>query len=405
MNISRFISQGLLKNKKGTFAYTVTGIATASIAIGLMVLIISYGILKGFNSEIRNKIFSLSGHLQVVKNSTQYSLEDVPLSIHSDLMKNKNDLITVDKIYPIIRKPSIMKTDEGVQGVLLKGVDSSYLNTVFVNNVVEGKMLNFNDSSFSREVVVSKMLANKMRIGVDEEFLLYFIQNPPKYRKMVVSGIYETGMEELDERFVICDYKMIQGINRWNDTIVGGYEIVVKNFEELEKAQMEVFDKMDYDLSLSSVKNKYAQIFDWFNLLSNNVTLLMFIIFVIVCINVSTSFIIIILEKVKFIGTLKALGANNQQIRNIFLSNGFKMIFKGLVIGNVIGVLFSLIQYYFKIVPLDAQNYYVDYVPILFDMEKIIYVNVMVLVVSFISLILPTFIVSTISPIKSIRME
>lgn len=405
MNISRFISQGLLKNKKGTFAFTVTRIATASIAIGLMVLIISYGVLKGFNTEIQNKIFTLSGHLQVIKNSTQYSLEDIPLTINTELYKNKSNLESVDEMYPIIRKPSIMKTDEGVQGVLLKGVDTSYLSTPFTGNLVEGEMLTFNDSSFSRDVVISRMLSNKMLINIGDNFLLYFIQNPPKFRKMKVSGIYETGMEELDERFVICDYKMIQGINRWGDTLVGGYEIIVKNFDELDAAQYEVFDAMDYDLSLSSVKNKYAQIFDWFQLLNNNVTMLMVIIFIIVCINVSTSFIIIILEKMKFIGTLKALGATNAQIRKIFFSNGFKMIFKGLIIGNIIGVGLSLFQYYTELIPLDAENYYVDHVPILFDLSKIVFVNVILLFVSIASLLLPTLIVSTISPIKSIRME
>ena len=176
MNVSVFISQGLLKNKKGTFAFTVKRIATASIAIGLMVLIVSFGILKGFNNEIQNKIFSVAGHLQIIKNTTQFSLEDTPLSTNITINKEKKELNSITHFYPVLRKPSIMKTDEGVQGVLVKGVDSSFFNTNFNKNIISGS-LTFNDSSFSREVIISKMLADKMRVNIGDDFLFYFIQN------------------------------------------------------------------------------------------------------------------------------------------------------------------------------------------------------------------------------------
>jgi len=370
-----------------------------------MVLIVSYGVLKGFNTEIQNKIFSLSGHLQIIKNTTKYSLDDSPLSLNTDVFKSKDKLTSVKNFYPIVRKPSIMKTDEGVQGVLLKGVDSSFFNTSFTKNLKEGNLITFNDSSFSRQTLISRMLADKLRLEIGDDFMLYFIQNPPKYRRMNVSGIYETGMEELDQRFVICDYKMLQGVNKWEDTLVGAYELIVKDFDNLDKSIFQVFDAMDYDLSLSSVKDRFAQIFDWFNLLNNNVTMLMFIIFIIVLINVSTSFVIIILEKIKFIGTLKALGATNSQIRNVFLSNGIKMIFKGLLFGNLLGIGFSVLQFYTHIIPLDAANYYVEYVPILLDYGSIVYVNVVLLLVSIVSLFIPVVVISKISPIRSIRME
>jgi lipoprotein-releasing system permease protein len=405
LNISGFIAKGLFKNEKGTFAFTVTRIATWSIAIGLAILIISYAILKGFNHEIQEKIFSVAGHLQVVKTAKQYSFEDNPMSIHADIYEKSKEISVITHIYPFIRKPSIMKTSEGVQGVLIKGINQQFLATPFTKTLLNGSMPIFNDTTFSRDVVISKMLADKMRVDVGDEFLFYFIQNPPKFRKMVVSGIYQTGMEELDQRFVFCDYKMIQGINQWDDTLVGGFDILLHDFSQIDDHQFIVFDAMDYNLSLSSIKDRYAQIFDWFKLLQNNVTLLMVIIFGIVCINVSTSFIIIILEKIRFIGTLKALGATNSQIRKIFFLNGAKVVAKGLLIGNMVGIGICVLQYYTHIIPLDAQNYYVSFVPILFDVSNFIFVNIVLLIVSAMSLALPTFIISNISPIKSIRME
>ena len=271
--------------------------------------------------------------------------------------------------------------------------------------IIKGEMLLHNDTSFSKQVVLSKMLSDKMRVDVGDDFLFYFIQNPPKFRKVVVSGIYETGLEELDSRFVLCDLELIQGVNKWDDTLVGGYEIFVNDFDKLDEASFEVFDAMDYKLSLTSVKDKFVQIFDWFKLLNQNVQMLMFFIFFIVCINVATSFIIIILDKVKFIGTLKALGATNKQIRGVFLWNGVKIMIYGVVIGNVSGILLCVIQYYFHIIPLDATSYYVSYVPISLDFDRIIFVNFTLCLVISISLLFPVWIISRISPIRSIKME
>ena len=404
LNLSLYISNRLLKSKKGSFTSTVTKIAIGSIAIGLVILIVSYSVLKGFNTEIQKKIFSFSGHLQINKTSTQNSLEDPPLTVNTLLYSKKDSIASIKKLQTYIRKPSIMKTDEGVQGVVLKGLDSGYYKEAIDRTLIEGKMLTFNDSSFSKEVIISKTLSKKMRVGVGDDFLFYFIQNPPKFRKVKVSGIYETGLEELDQRFIVCDLKLIQGVNKWDDTLVGGYEIFVNDFEKLDESAMQIFDVMDYKLSITSVKDQFAQIFDWFKLLNQNVNMLMFFIFFIVGVNVATSFIIIILDKIRFIGTLKALGASNEQVRSIFLWNGFKILIYGTIIGNVVGVVLCAVQSYFHIIPLDAANYYISYIPMQIDVTQIISVNIMLVFIILPSLLLPVIIISKISPIRSIKM-
>lgn len=405
LNLSLYISGKLLKSKKGSFTSTVTKIAIGSIAIGLVILIVSYGVLKGFNSEIKNKIFSLSGHLQINRTSTQNTLEDTPLTINTLLYKKQDSISSIKALQSYIRKPCIMKTKEGVQGVVLKGLSQDYYKSAINKNIIKGKMFVHNDTTFSKEVVLSKKLSDKMRVDVGESFLFYFIQNPPKFRKVVVSGIYETGLEELDSRFVLCDLKLIQGINKWDDTLVGGYEIFVNNFDKLDESSLQIYNEMDYKLSLTSVKDKFAQIFDWFKLLNQNVQMLMFFIFFIVCINVATSFIIIILDKVKFIGTLKALGATNRQIRSVFLWNGIKIMIYGVLIGNVVGITLCVIQDQFHLIPLDAANYYISYVPISLNFEKIFFVNITLCFVIAISLLFPVWIISRVSPIRSIRMK
>ena len=244
-----------------------------------------------------------------------------------------------------------------------------------------------------------------MRLKVGDKALFYFVQYPPRYRKLNVVGIYSSGLEEFDEQYVFGDIQVIQKLNGWEDTLVGGYEVNVTNFADLENSAQVIYDEMDYNLSLVKITDIYYQLFDWFKLLETNISMLLIIIIIVVCVNLLSSFTIIILEKTNAIGTLKALGAKDQLIQRIFLLNGLKMLYKGLFYGNVLGFFICFMQQKFLLIPLDAENYYMSFVPIKIELEPILYVNLIIALFVLFALTIPTFYISKIKPIKSIKFD
>jgi lipoprotein-releasing system permease protein len=405
VNISRYISKKITASASESFTSSVTKIAIISIAIGLAIMIVSFAILEGFRNEIQDKIFSFGSHLQISKYDTNNSFEGLPISTNTGIDTRKNTIPEIAHIQPFARKTAIIKTDTDVLGVVLKGIDRQYDLDAMKSNLVAGRLLHFADSGASDEIMVSKKIADQLRLKVGQEALFFFVQNPPRVRKLKVVGIYNTGLDEFDNVYVIGDMAHIRQLNGWSDTLVGGYEITLKDFRQINPVAEKVFEHMHYDLQLQKITDEYAQLFDWLKLLKRNVIIFLVLIVFVATFNMVSTVFIMIMERTNMIGVLKALGATNFQIRKVFFYSGAKLTFKGLLWGNVIGIGFCALQGYFKFIPLDPENYYMDTVPIHWNWMIILILNVVTFLLTLLSILLPTALISRIKPVKAIKFD
>ena len=350
-------------------------------------------------------MISFGGHLEVTKFDLNQSFEEEPISRYSKLERNykKYDFITHVQTYA--HKAGLMKANDEVLGILLKGVTPDFDMARFKPNMKAGKFIQFNDSTDSKDVVVSSLIASKLNLKIGDDAIVFFIQNPVRFRRLTVTGIYETGMEDFDEKIVLCDLKLIQKINNWPDSLVGGFEVFVDNFKNINQYQRKLYDIVDYDHYVEKINDKYAEIFDWLSLLNRNVVIFLSLTLFVACFNMVSILLILIMERTNMIGTLKAFGAPNKLIRRIFIYNGMLLIAKGLLIGNIIGIGFGLLQEKFKLFHLDAKTYYMAYVPIHWDWQIIVLLNLLTFAVVSLVLVIPTLVISRMNPLKSIRFD
>ncbi len=409
MNLPYYISKRLKANGN-SFSATVHKIALASITIGLAIMLISVMILGGFTSTIENKIFSFAGHFQVVKFTLNNSLEESPFISENDFFTHPENYPFVSHIQEFGHKASLLKSDQEIAGVLLKGVGPSFDSATFMPNIAEGRFIHFPDSGYSREVIVSKNMARLMRIKLHDNVLLNFMDfstTPPslRTRRLQVVGLYDTGLEDFDERIVIGDIDLIRRLNNWEPNLVGGYEVFLKDYGEVDYAERWLYDNLDFDLYAQKVSNKYAQFFDWMRLIAKNEVIFLVIITFVACFNMASVLLIMIMERTQMIGMLKALGAGSKLVRQVFVYRGMRLIAKGMLLGNILGLGLAFIQDKFKVIPLNPQNYYMEYVPIQWDWMWVIVLNVLTFLIISAVLLLPTMIISRISPIKAIRFD
>lgn len=405
MNLSYFIAKRISGVKVDSFSGTIYKIAVASIGIGLAVMIISFQILQGFQETIQEKIISFGGHMQVTKFTLSQSFEEDPLSKNVEFFKDYEDYKFIEHIQEYAHKAGLLKANNEVLGIVLKGIAPSYDTSRFDRNIVEGRFLHPNDSTASNEILISKNIASKLNLHLHDNTLMYFIQNPIRVRKLNICGIYETGLEDFDERIVIGDLKLVQKINDWPDSLIGGFEVYVDDFRKINQYEKKLSDLVNYDHYVEKISDKYMEIFDWLALLNRNVVIFLTLTLAVASFNMISILLILIMERTQMIGTLKALGAKNKQIRKIFVYNGMIMIAKGLILGNLIGIGFGLLQSNFQILTLSPENYYMKYVPIYWNIEVIVGLNILIFLVVSLVLMLPTAIISRISPIKSMRFN
>ncbi len=406
MNLSYFIANRITKNKEKNFSVTVHKIAVASISVGLAVMIVSFLILRGFQNTVRDKIYSFSSHIQITKYTMDNSFEESPISLKTDLYRNTERFPYVDHVQEYSHKAGLVKTEDEVTGVVIKGVTKRFDQSRFSPNLIEGRFINFSDSNYAREVVVSKSIANKLDIELEDDIIIHFFQNPPRYRKLKVVGFYETNLAEYyDDKFIIGDMRMIQRLNNWPDSLAGGLEVFVRDINQLDLVEEALNQDIPYDLYVEKVSDKYVQVFDWLFLISRQVNIFLGIILFVVCVNMISIILILIMERTQMIGLLKALGSSNKLIQRIFSFNGIQLVFRGLLIGNLLGLGVCAIQYYFKLFKLNPADYYMSYVPIGWNWEVIIGLNLLTLVVVSIIIIIPTFFIIRINPIKNIKFD
>jgi len=410
LNLPYFISKKISKAENKSFSATINKIAVASIALGLATMLVSFLILGGFRSVITNKIFTFSGHIQVTKYSLDNSLQEEPISTSNPLIQNPSRFGFIDHVQVFGHTAGLLQTDSEVYGAFIKGIGSDYDSIRFKENLEEGDFIRFSgeeenaSAGYSTDILISRNIANTLQLQVGDGVRILFI-DPYRVRKLNVRGIYNTGIEEFDEQVIIGDLGLVQRINQWPDTLVGGVEIYLNDHQMMSQAGNVLQNELDYDLFVEKISDKYVQMFEWLALINNNVVIFLALILFVACFNIVSILLILIMERTQMIGVLKAVGATNGQIRKIFTYNGILLIVRGMVIGNLIGLGFGLLQYFLKVIPLDPENYYMDYVPIYWDVTAILALNLLTFVVVALVLNIPTAIILRINPIKAIRFD
>jgi lipoprotein-releasing system permease protein len=402
MNFPYFISQRIQNTKTSSFSGTVTKIGVGSIAVGLAVMILAFAVLFGFKEAINQKIFSLAGHITVAKFSANKSYEEYPITKQTDLFRNYKNIPEIVHLQTVIQKAGILKTRQDILGVVMKGISKDFDFERFQPNIIEGKQIEFSDSTYSKDILISKIIANKLQLKVGDSPIIYFLNATDRPRKLIIKGIYETSLEEFDKNLIIGDMALIQRINAWGADSVGSYEIYVKDFEQLDATAKVVQDKLQPDMKLEKITDTFMGLFDWLSMLDRNMVIFLTLILFVACFNMISILLVLMLERTPMIGVLKALGGNDWQIRKIFLWSGFQMIFKGLIYGNVLGIGICLLQKHYKIIPLDAANYYMNTVPISLNWWVILLLNLATISLVILVLIIPTFVITRIEPVKAI---
>lgn len=369
-------------------------------------MILAVAIVKGFKSEIREKVRSFSGDIQVTKLDLNSSYENSPFVIEAEKLRGITSQPGIDYVQAFATKPGIINTNEEVEGVVLKGVDKSYNWDYFKKTLLEGKVIDFSDSVKSgNQILISKYTADRLNLKVGDDFLMYFIENSLRKRKFVIAGIYSLGVEEVDKTFVIGDISLIRSLNNWNSSEVGGYELRVNDFDRLENTANRIDDMIGINLRSHTVKQYYPTIFEWLSLLDVNTQVILILMMAVAVINMISALLIMILERTNMIGILKALGSTNWNVRKIFLYNATYLIGFGLVLGNILGIglgSFQSLTHFFK---LDQASYYISFVPVQLEWQDIVLLNAGTLLISVVVLLVPSLLVTRISPLKAISFK
>ncbi|MDH4059060.1 MAG: ABC transporter permease [Cyclobacteriaceae bacterium] len=406
MNLSYFISKRISRGQQEGFSTTIHKIAIASIGIGLGAAIIAFLIMRGFQDTVKHKIYSFNGHLLVNKFTMNNSMEEPPMDINIDLYSNYKSFPGIRHIQEYAHKAGLIKTDDEVLGVVVKGVGRSYDTVSFAENIIEGRFIHLPDSGYANEVILSKTIAGKINANVDDQLIVHFFQNPPRFRRLKVVGIYETNLSEyFDGKVIISDIRMIARLNDWADSVAGGLEIFVTDINRIDEVGYALGETIDFDLNIQPVSNKYIQVFEWLHLLTRQVNILLVVILAVVCVNMISIILILVMERTQMIGLLKALGSGNKLIRSVFVYHGIHLVVKGLLLGNLIGLGFCFFQDRFKIITLNPQDYYMSFVPVSWHWEMVLLLNAITFAIVTIVLLLPTAIISRIDPIKAIRFD
>jgi len=362
--------------------------------------------MKGFQETVKEKIYSFSGHILITKFSMNNSTEQQPMDYKIDIYEHPEQFPFIRHIQEFATKIGVVKTEEDALGVLIKGVGKSFDMSSFKDNMVKGEFIHFQDSGYANQVVLSKTIAVKLQKDVGDEIIVHFFQNPPRFRRLKVVGIYETNLSEyFDSRVILTDIRLIQRLNDWPDSVAGGLEVFVKDPEQIDNAGIAIGEMMDFDLNIERVSDRFIQVFEWLELLSRQVNILLGIILFIVSVNMTSVLLILVMERTQMIGMLKALGASNGFIRSIFIYNGVNLILRGLVLGNILGLGLCFIQYRFKVIELNPTDYYMSFVPISWHWEIVVFLNLITLGLVTLILLLPTMAISRITPMKAIRFD
>ena len=387
-------------------------IATAGIAIGLAVMILSVCVVLGFQNEVKSKVMGFGSHINILNLNRTLSNDTYPIVVNDSLMKVVRGINGVKHAQRYVSKTGLLKTDDNFQGIALEGVGADFDTTFLASHLLEGRIPQFSDSTSSNRIVISKTIANDLGLKLGDKIYAYFIDNNIRARRFTVEGIYQTNLSQYDKYYVYTDIYTVQRLSSWEPDQASGVKIQVDDIEKLDSVYDRVFacvnhqsDRNGESYSALTITDINPQIFDWLGLLDLNVWVILVLMIGVAAFTMISGLLIIILERTNMIGILKALGGTNRAIRHIFLYFSSMIIIRAMVWGNVIGLGLIFLQLQFGLVRLNPESYYVEVVPLLVNPWLILLINAATLIISVLVLVLPSYLISRIHPAKSIRFE
>lgn len=412
MNLEYFIAKRLIRGKehKISISAPIIKIAIAAIAISVFMMLIAIATGVGLKHKIREKVAAFNGHIQIYNYDNNTSdVSVVPVSIEQDFYPEFTSIEGISHVQAVATKGGIIRTENTFEGFIAKGVGSDYNWEVFKEYLVKGELPDYS-GALNTEVMLSQLMTNRLQLKIGDSFSAFFPKEEdplkPNQRNFKLVGIYDSGFEEIDGMFVFIDIRHIQRMNKWEDTQVGNFEVFLNSFDDIDQKSREIYGKTLSTLDTQTVIGKYYKIFEWIGLFDFNIALIIGIMIIVGGINMITALLVLILERTQMIGILKALGTANWSIRKIFLYNATYLIAVGLFWGNLLGLGFIWIQQKYRLLKFpNPKEYYVEYIPVHIDFSTVLLLNLGVLILCLLMLLIPSYIITKINPVKAIRFE
>jgi len=413
LNFEYFLAKRLIKGAahKVSISAPIIKIAIAAIALGLVMMLITVATSAGLQLKIREKVAAFNGHIQISNYDNNASdVSVVPVSLNQEFYPDFKSVDGIAHVQAVASKGGIIRTENTFEGIIAKGVGSDYNWSAFEEYLVNGKLPDYS-GKLNNEVLMSRLMANRLHLKTGDSFFAFFLKDDnvdklPNQRKFTITGLYDSGFEEFDGLYIFTDIRHIQRMNQWNDDQVGNFEVFLDSFDDIDVKSKEIYGKTLSSLDTQTILDKYYKIFEWIGLFDFNTVLIISIVIIVSGFNMITALLVLILERTQMIGILKALGSANWSIRKVFLYNAAYLIGIGLLWGNTIGLGAIWIQDRFKVVKFpNPQEYYIDYIPVHINGLTILILNIGVLVLCLLMLLVPSFIITKITPVKAIKFE
>lgn len=423
VSVEQFIAKRITLSNKGknNISKPIVKIGITGIALGISVMILTVAIVLGFKQEIITKITGITSHITLSSMGLNSSNEPTPLRLPADTLKLLKELPFIKHVQPTALKNGIIKTKTENEGVLLKGVSSEFDFSFFGKYMIEGVLPVYTDTGVSRDILISKKLADRLNIKTGQKLLAYFLTSKKmndsisrvrdyvelekRSRSFKVCGIFNTGFAEFDENLAIVDLNQIRKLNYWEHGEAGSYEIFLNDFSTLEENVEKVQDLLGYNYKIIPVNEAYENIFSWLEMVDVNGIIIISLMLMVAGVNMITALLILILERANMIGLVKSMGMSNVSVRKVFFFVSLKLLWRGLIIGNIIGIGVILLQLFFHLAKLDSDTYYVEYVPVIFNAVYIVALNAGIILSCMLMMFFPTLILTRITPIKTLRFD
>ncbi len=411
MNLEHFIAKRLIadKGRKSSISAPIIKIAIAAIAIGMVMMIVSVATGIGLQQKIREKVSAFNGHIIIQNYDDNQSQGSVtPISTKQDFYPTFKTVTGISHIQAVASKAGIIRTEKTFEGIVFKGVGADYEWSNIKEYLVSGKLPDVSHN-LNAQVMISQFLSGRLDLKVGDKFNTFFMKDDgnrlPNLRVFEVVGIYNSGFQEFDSAYIIGDIRHVQRINKWSPDQVGSFEVFVDDFNNIKAKGEEVYEQTSSTLDTQTIAEKFYYIFEWLQLFDFNIIVILIVMIVVATINMIVALLVLILERTQMIGILKALGSSNWSVRKIFLYNAFYLIVRGLFWGNAVGIGLVLIQQYFGVVKLNPESYYVNVAPVHLDWMYLLLLNLGTAFVCLLVLLVPSYIITKISPVKAIRFE
>lgn len=412
MNFEYFISKRLIsaKDYKSSISAPIIKIAVTAIAVGVIMMLIAVATGVGLEQKIRDKIAAFNGHI-IINNLNNNNSQETqkPISTDQDFYPEFTTVEGIDHIQGVATKYGIIRTETDFEGIIVKGVSTDYRWDYLQEYLIEGKLPTYEKQGYSTQILISEYLSKRLQFTIGDKVIVYFMneenRDRPRLVAFEVSGIFNSGFQEFDETFLIADLNQLRRLNKWDDNKVGNFEVFVDDFRQIDQKGGEVYANIDSFLDAKTIRQAFPSIFEWVSLFDFNIALIIGIMIIVSGINMITALLVLILERTQMIGMLKAVGSTDWSIRKIFLYNAAYLIIKGLIYGNIIGLGILMLQKYFKIIPLNPETYYVTEAPVYLSWDYILLINLGTLALCMAMLLIPSYIITKITPAKSIRFE